>query len=385
MGRRQAGPEPVPILLGGATFAETPSADVCWATFETGRLDVPAILLGIVDGAAVLTCSLTVERSVDASSAVGGLVDRVARLSAAFEARTTSAAGDTTRLLRQVGGHPDRATWSSAVARAAGAVGRGRIDKVVLARRVDLGASAPIDVHAVLERLAAPPSQSEPVAPPSDAPVTVFAFSRQGRTFLGASPERLVAADGPSFRTIALAGTTARDPDPVVDADLGIALLASEKDREEHAVVVEMLRDTLAPLAARLHIDRAPHLVRLPTLQHLATDISGDLHDDRGILDLVDRLHPTPAVGGWPRAAALELLEEQEHLDRGWYAGPVGWVDAHGDGEFVVAIRSGIIAGDQAHLFVGCGIVADSEPDREWVESSLKLQSLAMALGRLDS
>jgi menaquinone-specific isochorismate synthase len=370
-----------PILLGGATFADAVSTDACWAGFETGRLDVPAILLGIVDDACVLTCSLMVERAIDPSPEIAHLVDRVGRLLAALESQATRPPGDTTQALRQVGGHPDRSTWSSSVARAAGAVGRGRIDKVVLARRADLLAPAPIDADAVLRRLvASPPATS----PPNGAPVTVFAFGREGRTFLGASPERLVAVTGRSFRTIALAGTTGRDPDRVRDGELATTLLASEKDREEHAVVVDMLRETLAPLAGRLDIDRSPHVVQLPTLQHLASDISGELHDDLGILDLVARLHPTPAVGGWPRAAALELLEEQEHLDRGWYAGPVGWVDARGDGEFVVAIRSGVIAEDQAHLFVGCGIVADSEPDREWAESSMKLQSLATAIGRLD-
>ena len=291
-------------------------------------------------------------------------------------------------VLRELGGRPDRTDWSSSVARSSGAVGRGRIDKVVLARRVDLEAPGPIDVPAVLARLTevsggttAAPS---PAAGDAPAPVTVFAFTRGGRTFLGASPERLVEARGHAFRTIALAGTTSRDADPATDVRLSEELLASEKDREEHAVVVEMLRETLAPLASRLDIDRAPHIVRLPTLQHLASEVSGVLRDDRGILDLVDRLHPTPAVGGWPRAAALELLEEQEQLDRGWYAGPVGWLDTHGDGEFVVAIRSGVVEGARASLFVGCGIVGDSEPDREWAESGMKLQSLASALGRLE-
>ena len=145
--------------------------------------------------------------------------------------------------------------------------------------------------------------------------------------------------------------------------------------------MVDMLRETLVPVAATLEIERMPHIVRLPTVQHLATDVSGVLRDDRSVLDLVERLHPTPAVGGWPRAAALELLDEQEHLDRGWYAGPVGWLDAHGDGEFVVAIRSGVVEGARASLFVGCGIVGDSEPDREWAESDMKLQSLASVLG----
>jgi salicylate biosynthesis isochorismate synthase len=264
------------------------------------------------------------------------------------------------------------------VARSAGAVGRGRIDKVVLARSLQVQATSSIDPTVVLARLAAPSSRDT-------VPVTVFAFDRGGRTFLGATPERLVEAQGRQFRTIALAGTTARGTDVASDGDLAATLLASEKDREEHAVVVDMLRETLRPIASRLDIDRAPHISRLPTVQHLASEVSGELRGDHGVLDLVDRLHPTPAVGGWPRTAALELLDEQEQLDRGWYAGPVGWLDANGDGEFVVAIRSGLVAGDQASLFVGCGIVGDSEPDREWIESELKLQSLVSALGRLET
>ena len=225
--------------------------------------------------------------------------------------------------LREVGARPGRAEWAASVARSSGAVGRGRIDKVVLARRVDIETSPPVDALSVLERL------GHRADADVTGPLTVFAFGRGERTFLGATPERLVEARGRAFRTMALAGTTARGDDPTSDAALATALLSSEKDREEHAVVVEMLRETLTAVADRLDIERTPHIRRLPTLQHLETEISGELRDDLGILDLVDRLHPTPAVGGWPRAAALELLEEQEHLDRGWYAGPVGWLDAH--------------------------------------------------------
>lgn len=370
-GRPGAGP----ILLGGANFSDGPSSDARWKGFEHGRLDVSEFLLATTDGGTVLTCSIVIDPTDPAAIKVEPMIGRIARLLGNGSPRSPA---DAVVALRQVGGHPDRADWSSSVARSSGAVGRGRIDKVVLARRVDIEASAPIDPVAVLRCLATPPEGA------ATAPVTVFAFTRGVRTFLGASPERLVEARGRAFRTIALAGTTGRDSDPVADARLAEVLLASEKDREEHLVVVEMLRETLAPLASRLDIDRVPHVVRLPTLQHLASEVSGELRDDRGILDLVDRLHPTPAVGGWPRAAALELLEEQEHLDRGWYAGPVGWLDAQGDGEFVVAIRSGVIEGDRASLFVGCGIVGDSEPDREWAESGMKLQSLASALGHLE-
>ncbi len=366
-------------LIGGATFADRASSDPCWRGFEHGRLDLPALLLSNVGGAGVLTGSVVIDDAAGWTSATTTLLERLDRVVGATSEAALTAMDPDMPALHQVGGRPDRGLWSSSVARSAGAVGRGRIDKVVLARRVDVRGPAPIDVTAVLARLGEPAETADPM------PVTVFAFGRGDRTFLGASPERLVAARGRTFRTIALAGTTARGPDAAADAELAAALLASEKDREEHAVVVDMLRETLAPIASRLDIERSPHICRLPTLQHLATEVSGELRDDHGILDLVDRLHPTPAVGGWPRAAALELLDEQEHLDRGWYAGPVGWLDANGDGEFVVAIRSGVVEGDLAHLFVGCGIVADSEPDREWTESSMKLRSLASAIGRLEA
>jgi isochorismate synthase len=377
-GPAAARPGAGPVLIGGATFADDASTDPCWAGFEHGRLDVPAILITTIDGETILTANLILDADIDEATALEELLGRVDRVLGGWSALVPTGGDVPLPLLRELGGRPDRADWSSSVARSSGAVGRGRIDKVVLARRVDIEASAPIDTVAVLGRLGRPPAGT------ATAPVTVFAFTRGGRTFLGASPERLVESRGRAFRTIALAGTTGRDADPSADARLAEALLASEKDREEHVVVVEMLRETLAPLASTLDIDRTPHICRLPTLQHLASDVSGVLRDDRGILDLVDRLHPTPAVGGWPRAAALELLDEQERLDRGWYAGPVGWLDARGDGEFMVAIRAGVVEGARASLFVGCGIVGDSEPDREWAESGMKLQSLASAIGRLE-
>ncbi len=365
-----------PILLGGATFADGPSGDSCWTGFEHGRLDVPQITIAVHAGQATITVTERVLPRADPTLCLSATLDEVDRVIAAWPTSPVSESAEQPPVLMEVGGQPGRSEWTTSVARSAGAVGRGRIDKVVLARRVDLRASAAIDPAAVLERLAAPTDATE-------APVTVFAFTRGERTFVGASPERLVEARGRLFRTIALAGTTGRSSEPSIDARLAGDLLASEKDREEHAVVVDMLRETLSPLAVRLDIQPTPHTVTLPTLQHLASEASGELRDDLGILDLVDRLHPTPAVGGWPRKEAEELLAEQEHLDRGWYAAPVGWVDAQGDGEFVVAIRSGVIEGDHASVFVGCGIVGDSEPDREWAESSMKLEGLVMMLGRL--
>ena len=358
-----------PVLLGGATFAPQPSADPVWAGFEHGRLAVPRLLVELSGDRAVLTATIAGHEPRETAVAeVCALAERLERsdIGIAPEGRLAR--------LHAVERIPDRRAWSSSVARSAGAVGRGRIDKVVLARRVDLVADVPLDVPAILRRLEE-----------SAAGSTILAFERPGgRTFIAATPERLAETSGRTFHTIALAGTRARGADSGEDDHLATELLASEKDREEHHVVVAMLRETLRPLATEVRIAARPHVVRLRTVQHLATEVSGTLREGTNLLALVDALHPTPAVGGWPRDLALELLDEQEHLDRGWYAGPAGWLGLDGDGEFVVAIRSGVVAGTSASLFAGCGIVGDSEPDREWEESELKLRALGAALGRIE-
>ncbi|MFL5689195.1 MAG: isochorismate synthase MenF, partial [Chloroflexota bacterium] len=155
----------------------------------------------------------------------------------------------------------------------------------------------------------------------------------------------------------------------------------SEKDREEHAVVVDTLRAGLAPIVETLTIADAPGILPLRHVQHLVTPMTGTLREDAGLLGLAAVLHPTPAVGGEPRDVALDLIAEHEGFDRGWYAGPIGWLGADGDGELMVALRCGLVRDREAVLFAGCGIVADSEPGREWDESRLKLRTMIAALG----
>lgn len=370
--RRGAGP----LLLGGFAFAPESRRDgTAWSGFGAAGLVLPRLLLTVSGEGAWLTASVVVDPAVagppsaTAAQIAGDLEADWARLDHAGSAAVPLAPA--TDML-QATSAVSEAAWHAAVIRLAGAVGRGRVDKVVLARQVDVSADAPIDVPAVLRRL-------EASAPES----TVFAIGHGPRTFLGATPERLVRTDGHDFRTVAMAGSIRRGSDDDEDARLAAELLASEKEREEHRVVVDMLRETLGPLAVRLDVEPAARVIRLRHIQHLVTLVSGRLREQAGILDLVERLHPTPAVGGAPRELALALLEEEERLDRGWYAGPVGWLDRRGDGEFVVAIRSGVVNGASASLFTGCGIVADSEPAREWEESQVKLHALASALGRL--
>jgi isochorismate synthase len=362
-----------PVLLGGFSFDDAPAPSALWQGFEPACLALPSLLSTTTAEGTWLTLSWRVGASPSPE-----------RMVRAWEAVTQSAGeraaqpvgevevGISTPSLRVVGHRPEPSAWRDSVARLAGAVGRARLDKAVLARRVDLVAERDIDVPAVLARLATSAPES-----------TLFAVSRGIRCFVGATPERLVSLAGRELRTMAMAGSARRMADATVDDAVAHGLLRSDKEQEEHAVVVAMLREALAPLTERLDVAARPEIVRLRHVQHLVTPISGRLRDDADVLALVQRLHPTPAVGGTPRQLALELIAEEEPIERGWYAAPLGWVDHRGDGEFVVALRSGVVHGREASLFAGCGIVADSDPEREWDESSAKLQALGSALGQL--
>jgi isochorismate synthase len=264
--------------------------------------------------------------------------------------------------------------WVSRVGSLARAIGQGQlgVEKVVLARAHQLSRAEPIDAQAALRRLA----DSYPSC-------TVFAISRGDGCFLGATPERLIALRNGRASTTALAGSLSRGATQAEDDLLAQQLLHSPKERAEHAIVVNALRDGLASdgLCSGVIADAQPRVQKLPNLQHLMTPIRGQVAAGRSVLDLVERLHPTPAMGGFPRQRALEIIREWECLDRGWYAGPLGWVNRHGEGEFVVGIRSALVRGNDATLFAGCGIVADSNPEAEYAESGWKLRPMLAALG----
>lgn len=353
------------VLLGGLGFWPERAAEAGpWATFPVASLVLPELAYVRRGDQAWLTIAV----------AAGAESRRGAELEATWDtlAGAVPAAGPDARatLVGRARSTPDQAGWERLVGLMAGAVGRGRLDKVVLARRADLELGSPVDPASVLEALATGTPQG-----------AAFLIARGGRVFLGATPERLVRVEGRRFRTVAIAGSTRRGRDADEDARLAAALLASDKDREEHAVVVEMLRAELAPVAAELRVAPEPGVLALRDLQHLVTPVEGVLKDRSGILALAGRLHPTPAVGGAPSDAALSMLAEHEGFDRGWYAGPVGWVGLDGDGELMVALRSGVVDGTHVSLFAGCGIVADSDGAREWAESRMKLRPMLTALG----
>jgi len=255
--------------------------------------------------------------------------------------------------------------WQRAVAAAVEHIRAGRLGKVVLARDLYAQASEPIDARVLLARLA----ERFPAC---------YTFACGG--LVGATPELLIRRTGEAVESLVLAGTAARGATPAEDAERAARLQASAKDRQEHSYAAQMVREALAPLCAQLTVPSEPQVLTLPNVLHLASPVRGLLHDERSVLDVVEALHPTPAVCGTPTDRALELIGRLEGMDRGRYAGPVGWVDARGDGEWGIALRCAQLDGTRARLFAGCGIVADSDPEAELAEAQSKFRVMQYAL-----
>ena len=264
---------------------------------------------------------------------------------------------------------PGRAVWTEAVRRILAAIDAGDVRKVVLARRLTVEAGAPFDRRTVLDRL----RHSHP---------SCFTYAAGG--FVGASPELLIRRRGDEVASCPMAGTVRRGAGPEEDDALTAGLLRSVKEAEEHRLLVEAVVAALAPVCVGPPAAGAPDVVRFPTVSHLATRVRGVLRRPApSALALAGLLHPTPAVGGLPRAGALATIAALEGFDRGLYAGPVGWVDAAGDGEWAVALRGAQLEGRRARLVAGAGIVAGSDPDAEWAETEAKLRPMLAAVGAL--
>ncbi|MCB9523247.1 MAG: isochorismate synthase [Myxococcales bacterium] len=265
------------------------------------------------------------------------------------------------------------AAWMGRVASAVRACDAGALAKVVLARavRYAVPAGERFDVAGTVEALL----RREPET-------TVFALSAGAAgVFLGATPELLAEVQGRRIITQALAGTTGRvRDDRAADALARQALQASEKDGREHDAVVQGVREALAPVCPLLGGDTQPRLRTLASVHHLETRLEGRLRPGVGLLEVIEHLHPTPALGGAPRAEAGRWLAESEPLDRGWYGAPLGWLTPDGGGRAQVGIRSALVRPEAAVLFAGAGIVSGSDPAHEWRETGLKLQPVRAAL-----
>jgi salicylate biosynthesis isochorismate synthase/menaquinone-specific isochorismate synthase len=260
--------------------------------------------------------------------------------------------------------------WTAAVGSAAARLRAGAAEKVVLAREVIAHGDGVIAAGTVVRSLRA--------AYPSC--FTYLISGADGTAFAGASPELLVRRFGTSAFAQPMAGSVARGATDAEDERLATEMVQSNKDADEHRLVSQFVVDALRPFSARVSA-RGPEVVRFTNIQHLATSVEARLHDPAAdVLTLAAALHPTPAVGGWPRAAADALIDELEGMERGWYAGAVGWIDGRGDGELAVALRCGLLWEDGARLYAGVGVMPDSDPARELEETDLKFKALLTAL-----
>lgn len=260
------------------------------------------------------------------------------------------------------------AQWAGSVAQAVDLITAGQIDKVVLARDLHVTASEAIDARWVLQRL-------------SEGYENTWVFAVDG--LIGASPEMLVRVEKGLVTSRVLAGTIRRSGDDEHDLALAGSLARSSKDLEEHEYAVRSVADALRPHCSSMNVPESPFVLHLPNVMHLATDVTGVLSDSTTSLALAESLHPSAAVCGTPTAAADEVITSLELMDRARYAGPVGWIDATGDGEWAIALRCGSVdpfEPSRMRLFAGCGIVAGSDPDAEVAESDAKLVPMRDAL-----
>ena len=344
---------PAPRVFGGSSFAPSAARKMPWESFGDGFLLLPAWTYQ-VDERAWLSFAVSESESPSAGQVLG-----------VFDAIWDS-------LERPIGVIPppvsvrrideaDRATWSRQVADIRREIQKGTVEKVVAARHCVVELETGAGSLDVLKRLEG-----------SFPGCTRFALWRGDAAFLGATPELLISRRGPAVLSEALAGSTAHG-----DA---ARMMESSKEREEHKLVVQAILNALEPFCDSLRSDPEPRVRELPNLLHMQTPIEGHLRQPTHILALVQALHPTPAVGGVPTIEAIQWIVEHEALARGWYSAPIGWTDASGDGEFVVALRSGLLRDGKAWVYAGAGIMADSDPDAEYAETELKMQALLGAL-----
>ncbi len=352
-----------PRLLGGFAFSPRAAVDPPWERFGAGLLTLPRWTYGQEDSRAWLSIAvvgpLTAREQGHALSELEKLTAGLERL-ADVESEPRRRRREESSVAADGGAGESREEWERRVEAILEEVETGRVAKIVAARAAELALEPFADPSAVLQELVGRFRRC-----------TGFLLERNGEAFLGATPERLVSLTGTEVVTEALAGSA-----PPGELE---ALLESAKDRLEHEFVSDEIIARLQPLCDDIRLEETRPL-EMPNIVHLRTPIRARARRDASLLDLVATLHPTPAVGGLPREAAVRWIDENEPVGRGWYTGPFGWLDASGDGEFVVALRSGLIREGSALLYAGAGLVSGSDAEAEWEETEAKMRALRDAV-----
>lgn len=363
-----------PLFLGGYSFSDH-NIGQTWKKFGAARFVLPEWMLVEIGNLHLLTLAIEKEgRAADdiyqeIISKITDFINLAGRLQHSEEDKNFES-----NILCTLQAPEDRSRWISQVEKAKKLIEEHKFEKIVLARSVAFQSKRELVPTVLAHKL----REKYPAC-------YNFLIQRDPQTtFIGASPERLASFNNGVFLTEGLAGSISRGKSAVEDASLAHTLLNSQKDREEHRFVVQAIDDNLKPFSKQIERPQQPQIKKLQNVQHLFTPIRASIKEGVEIHELVQQLHPTPAVGGYPRDESVPYIQEIEQIDRGWYSAPVGWFNLKGSGEFAVAIRSALLDQNKAELFAGCGIVADSDPEKEWKETLLKFVPLMDALNQLD-
>jgi menaquinone-specific isochorismate synthase len=353
-----------PVMFGGFSFDPLKEKTTLWSKYADSLFHVPKYMLTIVEGQTFLTTNIVCTLNDDETLFEKVIKERIQLLTSLkqnFEIKPAKL-NETKEISPQ--------QWKQTVDDVVEDLKTGSLKKVVLARELRLFFDNQVKAEIILKNLYTQQRDS-----------FIFVFESNGDCFIGATPERLVKKQGNNVFSTCLAGSIRRGKDESEDKILGQTLLTDQKNLIEHGFVVEMIKEALEESCEEIILPDKPQLMKIRDIQHLYTPVIGKCQKDASLLLLVERLHPTPALGGLPKQEAVEKIRQVEKLDRGFYAAPLGWVDYRGNGEFSVAIRSGLIQGKEASIFAGCGVVADSDSESEFLETGLKFRPMLRALG----
>lgn len=352
------------LALGGMSFDPLKARSDLWQKFHPSDFVVPEIMLTKDNDAYYYTINMQVEETAKLEK----LLVQFRKLEQFICMKQDVLPSSSGGILLEKEIEP--IAWKETIVKAKQSIEAGQADKIVLAREIRVKLAEKVQPTFVLKKLLKDQLNSY-----------VFAFERAGDCFIGATPERLAKLSGKQLLSTCLAGTAPRGETKSADEKLSKDLLEDEKNREEHAYVVQMIKAAIEGYCTNIKIPSAPVIYPLKNLQHLYTPVTAELKDSYSVFDIIRKLHPTPALGGTPRQPALAFIRENELLDRGWYGAPIGFLDSNGNSEFAVAIRSGLIQADEVSLFAGCGVVKSSDPETEYQETKIKFLPMLQALG----
>ncbi|WP_153730927.1 isochorismate synthase [Sporosarcina obsidiansis] len=355
-----------PVLFGGFSFDPATRKDSEWSAFPAAYFTVPLFQLKIENGKTYVSINYLTDEPETAAKfeALRQERDRLIHIAQVEEFRVSRKPSIAT----QTEVATDR--YMNAVEQVTSQIKEQIAEKVVIARKIKLTFEEEFQKATALHAITNEQQASYH-----------FGLQIGEDMFFGATPERLVEISKGHAYSACVAGSIERGKTALEDQQLGEQLLRDKKNREEHQYVVDMITQVFSEFCSSLRVNKTPKLLKVRDIQHLFTPVEGELAKGKDIFRLVEALHPTPALGGVPRKKALEIIREEEQMDRGFYAGPIGWTDAAGNGEFAVAIRCGLLTGKDAYLYAGGGIVADSTPVEEYDETWVKFRPVLRALG----